>query len=217
MALTYEEAKEAGVSYRAPVGGCYAANGEFYRGGLFVNVDKQDGKTDCSGQAPAAPDWQKVGEVISPEAQEIVTGETISADSTWEFSTLFDIARKCAIGRTLSERQISFARDLTEKVIAQRAPVVEGPKHPAPSGLCTVSGVVLATKYVESEDGRFSSLKMLVQCDGFKVWSTVPASFDGGKGDGIEFTAVLSPSLDDPYFARASRPRKARRIECAQA
>jgi len=92
------------------------------------------------------------------------------------------------------------------------------------AGLHTMEGVVLATKWKESQFG--STLKMLVEVeaeDGIvKVWGTVPSALQGDwddagtwaegmdKGDTIRFTAEVVPSDDDRAFGFFSKVKRAK-------
>lgn len=105
-----------------------------------------------------------------------------------------------------------------EKVQADR------PSAPAPAGRVEVEGVVMSVKWIENDFG--GALKMLVEAEpGYRVWGTVPKDLtmilvereDGWQeyrevnvGERVTFTATLEPSADDPAFAFAKRPSKAR-------
>jgi hypothetical protein len=115
----------------------------------------------------------------------------------------------------LSERQIDAAekaivRDTERndaRIAREQAEALEV-REIAPCGRVEVSGEVLTTKVQESMYG--DTLKMLVKDSrGFKVWSSVPSGLDASRGDRVKFTATLTPSNDDPYFAYAKRPSKA--------
>lgn len=82
---------------------------------------------------------------------------------------------------------------------------------PVPVGKMDIEGKLLATK---SEDGYHpgtSVLKMLVECEGFKLWGTLPTSLYGAeRGDMIAFTATVEQSRNDESFGIFKRPTKAR-------
>lgn len=92
----------------------------------------------------------------------------------------------------------------------------------APLGTQTIEGVVLHVRDQEGYHGG-TEWKMLVGCDGYKVWCTVPRGiwealpYQQGltldmwlTGRAVRFTATLEPSRDgDPSFAVAKRPRAA--------
>lgn len=136
----------------------------------------------------------------------------VLAGADWALGTLADIAHKARRYGDASERQVAFVeRLLTEvdqKITAyvEREPEPEVP--PAPEGKVVVEGVIVHTEWRESQYG--GSTKMIVKADeGWKVWSTLPASLSGAdKGDRVRFTATLARSDRDDAFAFASRPTK---------
>jgi len=104
--------------------------------------------------------------------------------------------------------------------------------RPAPEGKLTVTGEILSAKYKETRFG--STPKMLLKVpheDGhYLLWSTIPAKIfdelatrntpDDGwfswlRGKCITFTAQISRGWNpnEPHFATANRPSKARLIE----
>lgn len=88
----------------------------------------------------------------------------------------------------------------------------EAAKRPVVEGRHEIQGAVLTVKVQESQFG--SSLKMLVEVDGYKVWGTVPADLYGvDRGDRVAFTATVEASDDDPSFGFFKRPSKARRLD----
>jgi hypothetical protein len=128
-------------------------------------------------------------------------------------------------GKILSARQIEAGQAALVKAIQRKAEraIEDANAVPAPEGKVTVRGEVKSKKWQESEFG--GQLKMLVLADeGFKVWSTVPASLlgtsvlvdgdwietlDVNVGERVEFTATLTRSSNDETFAIAKRPTKA--------
>lgn len=136
----------------------------------------------------------------------------IKAGADWALSTLADIAHKARRYGDASEKQVAFVERLLNEVdqklaaYAEREPEPEVP--PAPEGKVVVEGVIVHTEWRESAYG--GSLKMIVKADeGWKVWSTLPASLTGAdKGDRVRFTATLTRSDRDQGFAFASRPTK---------
>lgn len=108
----------------------------------------------------------------------------------------------------------------------------EAAKRPAPSGRLEIVGTIRSAKYVDSDFG--STLKMLVEGEGWKVWGSVPKniadseyyafySADGNDpaddgigvwsgaliGREIKFTATVKPSDTDTSFGFFTRPTKA--------
>ncbi len=112
---------------------------------------------------------------------------------------------------TLSERQLECipkAAERQAKWTAEKAKQDAEPKKPAPEGRVEIEGEIVHVKLQESHYG--DTLKMLVKCDGFRVWSTVPSSLEGEvKGRRVKFTATLTRSDKDESFAFAKRPVKA--------
>lgn len=93
------------------------------------------------------------------------------------------------------------------KVSIEKAPE-KTPEHlvDVKEGKATVEGTVLALKTQEGYYGY--EYKMLVECEGFKVWSTVPSKIsDVEKGQKVRFNANLIPR--ERGFALAKRPSKA--------
>lgn len=107
-------------------------------------------------------------------------------------------------------RDAEFAARKAERDAAHAAAIAAGEISPAPEGRVVVTGAVVSTKWVENDFG--GGLKMLVLSDaGFKVWSTVPAALNEVEaGTKVQFTATLTPSNDDAYFAFAKRPSAAK-------
>ena len=82
----------------------------------------------------------------------------------------------------------------------------------APSGRVTIQGTILSAGYRQS--GRYISAKMLVKArEGYKIWTSVPKSLAGSvehiralEGQPTSLKITLTPSIDDPKFARGNRP-----------
>lgn len=74
-----------------------------------------------------------------------------------------------------------------------------------------VTGEVVSIKAVASRFAqRVAEIKLLVQCDGYRLYGTCP-KFKGElpqRGDRIEFTAQVIPSPDDPEYGYFKRPTK---------
>lgn len=140
-------------------------------------------------------------------------------------TTAIDIVSKLVKFGSISEKQWAYLAKLggflfglnteamqahlTEKMAAKQAE--QASASPAPKGRVQVTGEVASVKMKFTQFG--DQLKMLVKSDdGFKVWSSVPASLADAEvkaGDRIEFTVTLKPSDDDETFAFGSRPAKA--------
>jgi hypothetical protein len=133
----------------------------------------------------------------------------------------------------LSERQVEALHTAIRKSAerAEREAIEALTAKPAPVGTQTVEGVVV---HVRDQEGYHGDIewKMLVKCDGYKVWCTVPRSldvayFESHSGAGlvewltartVRFTATLTvPNDAEPSFAIAKRPRNALILEAVAA
>lgn len=87
----------------------------------------------------------------------------------------------------------------------------------APEGKVTVTGTVLAVKFVENDFG--GAMKMLVEAnEGYKVWLTQPSSIrESVVGDKVQFVATLTQSREDVLFAYGKSPSKAVILETGEA
>ena len=75
------------------------------------------------------------------------------------------------------------------------------------AGRREITGTLLATKRVESRFGV--TYKMMLQCDGYRLFGTIPASLsDIEIGDVVTLTATIEPQ--EKGFAYFSRPAKAK-------
>lgn len=118
---------------------------------------------------------------------------------------------------TLSRAQVDAVPKAVEYIEEQAARIAEikaEPKSPAPEGRVVVTGEIVFTKSQDSQYG--TTWKMLVKCDGFRVWCTIPTAIETEngcfidlKGRVVTFTATLQRSKDDSSFAFAKRPSKA--------
>lgn len=130
-------------------------------------------------------------------------------------SFLGSIASQFITKGELSDRQIEAAeKALTrEKERAEARAAEEASRaHLAPLtvGKREIRGTVVHTKWVDSPFGygASGSLKCLIEdAEGYKFWGTVPAAWQGEKGDEIALTATIQPKDEDPTFAFYKRPR----------
>lgn len=144
-----------------------------------------------------------------------------------------DIYQKLRKYGSISEKQIALVHKIAQGTIDYQARMEERERiaaaaPDAPSGKQTVSGTVVSLKSQETYFGgvRQVQLKMLVVADeGWKVWSTVPASLTDipikdetgyvmgsrsiNPGEHITFSVTLEPSPDDKKFTFGKRPTKA--------
>ena len=122
--------------------------------------------------------------------------------------TLSDVVDGIVRRGGLSEKQVNFLHSLVRRINAAPPAPEPAPESPAPEGRVEVEGEVVSTKVQESVYGE--QFKMLVRAsEGWKVWTTIPASISPERGSKVRFTATLKPSNDDPFFAFGSRPAKA--------
>lgn len=114
---------------------------------------------------------------------------------------------------TLSERQLAAVAKAVEGKDAYlerragwAAKKAEEQKHakPVPSGRVEITGTVLSIKDYESDYG--TTTKALIQCDGYKLFGTVPAAIvaDAKVGDVVRLTATVKEK--EPGFGTYSRP-----------
>jgi hypothetical protein len=135
-----------------------------------------------------------------------------------EESTVCDIVGKLVKYGSISDAQTNYLRRLVDQIArrpqieAQRAAEQEAAAPvPATTGRVEIVGEVLSIR-LPSEDDFYQQTKLLVRhADGWKVWTSCPASIVGdvAKGNKIKFSATLKVSDKDPKFAFASRPSKA--------
>lgn len=75
-----------------------------------------------------------------------------------------------------------------------------------------VQGEILSIRYQEGNFGPGSgSYKMLLQCEGYKLWGSVPSGLNAERGDKVAFMAAIEVG-DDPAFGFFKRPTKARTL-----
>ena len=88
---------------------------------------------------------------------------------------------------------------------ATSAPKADAPLVTPQDGRRVITGQVLNTKQVESQWGY--TTKVLVQCDGFRLFGSLPSSADAPEaGTPVRFTATVEPK--EPGFGFFSRPTK---------
>lgn len=112
---------------------------------------------------------------------------------------------------TISDKQIALvfkiAREDAQRKADKAAQLANA--KPVPSGRQVITGTLISTKDVDSQFGTVT--KMLIQCDGYRLWGTMPASLPGDveRGATIRFTATAEPHPTDAGFGFFSRPTKA--------
>lgn len=137
-------------------------------------------------------------------------------DEKYEEATIRNIVMKLVKYGNISEKQLTFVRNLLVK-IGNRAAVEaqrEAERAAAadcPAGRVVITGTVLARKEQERPAYYYGDngidTKILVQADsGFKVWGNIFSNVQ--KGDKVTFTATVTVSKDDPKFGFYKRASK---------
>lgn len=130
-----------------------------------------------------------------------------------------DMARLVRLNRPLTDNQAAAVRRIAaehQRREEQRAADLAA-AQPVPTGnAVTITGEVVHTRRDPNPFGRASRESMLVKGNGWRVWSTVPASLTRDlyvlsdlRGQRIRFVATVTASADDPTFGYAKRPRRA--------
>jgi hypothetical protein len=218
--LTAEQGR--GLS-RAPAGGAYAENGEFYAGGTFYRAEKTDEKgepgpssyTVSVDRLMAYLREQGIPREHTDLAADIARrGNEYFADQsdkppTRDERTVYDIiSRAHTFGRP-SDAQVRFLATLLERIANPPAP---GP--PVPAGRQEIAGTVASGKWHATEYGETFKI-ILAEDRGFRVWLTAPAAILAKVGDAAEIigrrvrlTATLEPG-NEQGFGFGSRPSRA--------
>lgn len=93
----------------------------------------------------------------------------------------------------------------------------EAAKRPVPvtDQRIEVCGEVVSTRWQEGLYPGSGSMKMLLVCDGYKLWGSVPSveGYGVDVGAKLKFMARVEPSKDDPSFGFFKRPTKAEFVE----
>jgi hypothetical protein len=130
--------------------------------------------------------------------------------TSWEITFANDLAEKVRRW-TLSEKQqalvTKIANGLAERA-GRRSEEIAAAK-PIATGRGEVDGTVLTIKEQSFYAGygrSTTTLKMLVQCDGYKLWGTVPSAIaeQVQRGDRVVFTATVTEK--ERGFGLFSRP-----------
>lgn len=152
-------------------------------------------------------------------AEAIARREAFAAAHAELLADLAAYAEKDAFLRELHETVVSGEGTLTEGQLAaipaavDRVKAREAAKRPVPVSekRQRVEGIVRSKKLVEHAYG--SSLKMLVECEGFKLYGTLPSALYGVEtGEKVAFDAKVEASSDDESFGFFSRPTKVERL-----
>ena len=175
-----------------------------------------------SRRATARREAKRRAELEASRLEADAAREAFREEHSATIAVLKAYAPKDAFLAELLDRIENGVGFLTEGQLAAVVPAIErleareAAKRPVQEGRYEIQGSIVSTKWQESPFGYGNStLKMLVEVDGFKVWGSVPRGFDGPleRGDRVAFTATVEKSQDDESFGFFKRPTKARRLE----
>jgi hypothetical protein len=139
---------------------------------------------------------------------------------------LSDMADVIRSQRPLSERQTEVVRRIMNEEAdrAARKAAYEATKTAAPLGKgITIEGTIISVKDQPGYAYNTVDWKMTVECDGYRVWGSVPSSLIGNiitagcygrlKGQRVRFVAEVLPSKGgDANFAIYKRPKQAEKL-----
>lgn len=128
--------------------------------------------------------------------------------------------------RPLSERQAEVVRRVMKEEAerAARKAAYEATKTAAPLGKgIVIEGTIISVKDQPGYAYGTTDWKMTVECDGYRVWGSVPRSLIGNiitagcydrlKGQRVRFVAEVLPSKGgDASFAIYKRPKQAEKL-----
>lgn len=118
----------------------------------------------------------------------------------WSKASRFSLTEKqlACVTKAVESKDAYLARRA-----AQKAEAIANAK-PIPAGRVTVEGTILSIKEYESDYGV--AVKCLLQCDGYKLFGTVPAGLvaEANAGDTVRLTATVKEK--EPGFGTYSRP-----------
>jgi DNA-binding phage protein len=170
---------------------------------------------------------QRIFDAWAADNQDIVDYlNNLLGDYSSDF--ISDMADVIRAQKPLSERQAEVIRRIMAEGVQREAKkaAYDATKKPAPLGKgITVEGTIISLKKQETYytyNGEVT-WKMTVQCDGYRVYSTVPNSLIGNiisstsysdlKDQRVRFVAELVSSKGgDPSFVIAKRPKNAEKI-----
>lgn len=106
--------------------------------------------------------------------------------------------------KKFSDKQGVWVQKVVDEAEAKKAAFESsGPAHPV--GRVVVEGIVTSLKRYDDRFG--TTYKMLLQCEGYKVWVSVPSAMPNpAKGDTVKVKATLEGSDKDRTFAIGKRP-----------
>jgi hypothetical protein len=135
---------------------------------------------------------------------------------------LFDMFEIVSSQKPLTANQTAAVRRIMEQEAKQAA--YEATKTAAPLGKgITIEGTILSVKDQPGYAYNTVDWKMTVECDGYRVWGSVPSSligniitagcYDALKGQRVRFVANVEPSRNgDASFAIYKRPKQAEKL-----
>lgn len=141
-------------------------------------------------------------------------------------SFLCDMADRVGTQQPLSERQAEVVRRIMDEQTAQTAKqaAYEATKKTAPLGKgVIIEGTIISIKGEQDRYSYYDKIvwKMTVECDGYRVWGSVPSSlvdpvferYETLRGQQVRFVAELVASKGgNESFAIFKRPTKAEKI-----
>jgi hypothetical protein len=139
---------------------------------------------------------------------------------------LFDMFEIVSSQKPLTVNQTAAVRRIMEQEAkrAAKQAAYEATKTAAPSGKgITIEGTVISVKDQPGYAYNTVDWKMTVECDGYRVWGSVPSAligniitagcYDALKGQRVRFVANVEPSRNgDASFAIYKRPKQAEKL-----
>lgn len=116
-------------------------------------------------------------------------------------------AHKCDANRREAYKELLGAEHPDNQTKVASAPVE---MKDVVEGRVVITGSIVSVKTIDGDYGV--TIKMLIQCDGYRVYGTMPAKLidDGAKVDDVvTFTGTVVKSHKDSSFGTYSRPTKA--------
>jgi hypothetical protein len=141
------------------------------------------------------------------QAEELYRAHKRTSSESRDVNTVVDIMSKLHRFGSLSEKQISFARGLLQRINGGGQQAAEkAAAQDCPKGRIDVSGTVISTREVEGYWG--TATKMLVRTlEGYTLWGTVPRGVKAERGAQVCFSATVEPAENDPKHGYFSRPK----------
>lgn len=139
---------------------------------------------------------------------------------------LFDMFEIVSSQKPLTVNQTAAVRRILEQEAkrAAKQAAYEATKTAAPLGKgITIEGTIISVKDQPGYAYNTVDWKMTVECDGYRVWGSVPSAligniitagcYDALKGQRVRFVANVEPSRNgDASFAIYKRPKQAEKL-----